>query len=83
MRELFDDFNDIELDDNEIIERLMREMEDEERRQQASGHSGPGKRRRFEFVDRDNGDEDYDDFDDDDSDDEGLEDYDDYDEDRY
>ena len=32
MREYFDDLDDIELDDNEIVNRLMREWEMEDRR---------------------------------------------------
>lgn len=88
MRELFDDFNDIEFDDNEIIERLMREMEEEERRQTAAG---PARKRRYSFdrpVDDNDPDEEYDDEldeddDDDDDDDDYDDDYDDFDDDRY
>ena len=86
MREFFDDFNDIEFDDNEIIERLMREMEEDDRRQKHAGTAGPRSKRRYGFDDRsaddDEADDEFDEFDDDDDDDE-YEDYDDYDEDRY
>lgn len=87
MRELFDDFNDIELDDNEIIERLMREMEEEERRLKEGGAARPASKRRYgfaaQFVDNDEADEELDDEFDDDDDDYDDEDYDDYDDDRY
>lgn len=85
MREFFDDFNDIEFDDNDIIERLMREMEEDERRQKNAGARGPVSKRRYGFVDGPNDDDDSDEgYDDDfDDDDDEYEDYEDYEEDRY
>ena len=84
MREFYDDFNDIEFDDNEIIERLMLEMEHEERRLKDAVAFGPRRKRRFSFDDGfdDDIDDDYDDLDDED-DDYDDEDYDDLDDDRY
>lgn len=43
MREFFDDVYDIELDDNEIIDRLMREWEMEERRQMSGTRRVPAR----------------------------------------
>lgn len=59
MREYFDDFNDIELDDNELIDRLMREWEMEDRRKVTSTRRGPGWKRRWQMDD--DGDEDFED----------------------
>jgi hypothetical protein len=84
MREFFDDFNDIEFDDNEIIERLMREMEEGDRRQKNAGAAGPRSKRRFGFDDRSTDDDEVDEeYDDEFDGDEEYEVYDDYDEDRY
>lgn len=43
MREYFDDFDDIELDDNEIVDRLMREWEMEERRRVKGARRAPAR----------------------------------------
>ena len=68
MREYLDDVDDIELDDNEIIDRIMREWAMEERRKVKAIRRGPGPKRRRSFDDDD------DDFDDDLDD--GYDDYD-------
>ena len=81
MRELFDDFDDIELDDNEIIERLMREMEEDERRQKEGGVARTAGKSRYGFVRK--LDDDGADLDDELDDDDDIGDYDDYEFDDY
>jgi hypothetical protein len=74
----YDDIDEFEFNDNEIVQRMLREQAREERRMASRRRKGPGNGRHPE-DDLDFDDEDYDDdFDDDDDDD-----YDDYDEDEF
>lgn len=77
MRTVYDDIDDFEFDDNEIVKRMLREQAREELQMASRRRHGPSDKRRWE--DDEDDDDDYDDFDDDDPDD----DYDDYDEDEY
>jgi hypothetical protein len=51
MREYFDDVDDIELDDNEIIDRLMRKWAMEERRKVKATRRGARPKRSRSFDD--------------------------------
>ena len=67
MRPLYDDFDEFDFDDSEVVRRMLREQYREERRFAGKKHRGPSGRHKVEEYDE------YDDIGD-------LEDYEDYDE---
>ena len=76
MSTVYDDLDDFEFDDNEIVKRMLREQAREELRIASRRRSGPGNKRRWEDDSDDLNDDEYEyeDYD---------EDYDGYDEDEF
>jgi hypothetical protein len=59
MRPTYDDFDDFEFDDNDLVSRIIREQEREERRFASKRQRGKASKRRREYFDSQ---EDFDDF---------------------
>lgn len=69
MRPFYDDFDESEFGDNEMVNKIMREQEREERRLASHRRRGPSLKRRHEVLepqDDVSDDDDYDDFEEDD-----------------
>ncbi len=65
MRKVYDDFEEFELDDNEIVRRIMREQAREEMRMASRRRKGPASRypsNGYDYDDESDLDDDYDDF---------------------
>jgi hypothetical protein len=70
MRPSYDDFDDFEFDDSELMKRMLREQNREQRRLASRRYHGPGSRRRsrsysdYSDYDEFDGVEEYEEFDD-------------------